>query len=328
MWQVSKKAGGLLADSLLMGYMLSVISRQGKIWTQDDHANRYLDGKYQMSPWQCGHDLDTYSVSWVGGAWCHIAVVTMVIWLWPWHTFCHLETGAWCCVATVTLAMWPWPHKYSVQFWQIWHWMWPWSSTVCICVTDMIQNVAMQQYFVYVCDRYDTDFGHGAILCIMCVWQIWYWMWPWSNTVCLCVTDTVCGHGAILCIICVTDMILNVAMEQYYVYVCDRSDTKCGHGTVLWSTEVQGQDTAQQTSEETAWKGFHWSGKRALCVFVVVPVFVCSMTVCLCVVRPVFVCGMTVCFGVVRPVFVCGLICLCVVWLCEFLCVQMLDVSC
>ena len=50
---------------------------------------------------------------------------------------------------------------------------------------------------------------------------------------CLCVTDTVCGHGAILCIICVTDMILNVAMEQCYVYVCDRCDTKCGHGTIL-----------------------------------------------------------------------------------------------
>ena len=87
-----------------------------------------------------------------------------------------------------------------------------------VCVTDMILNVAMEQYCVFVCDR----------------------------------SDTVCGHGAILCIICVTDMILNVAMEQYYVYVCDRSDTKCGHGTVLWSTEVQGQDTGQQTSEETA----------------------------------------------------------------------------
>ena len=208
----------------------------------------------------------------------------------------------------------------------------------------MILTLAMEQYCVLcVCERYDTECGHGAILCVcvwlilyvameqycvLSVWQIWYWMWPWNNAVCLCVTDIVCGHGAILCIICVTDMILNVAMEQYYVYVCDRSDTKCGHGTVLWSTEVQGQDTAQQTSEETAWKGFHWSGKRALCVFVVVPVFVCSMTVCLCVVRSVFVCGMTVCFGVVRPVFVCGLICLCVVWLCEFLCVQMLDVSC
>ena len=51
---------------------------------------------------------------------------------------------------------------------------------------------------------------------------------------------------------CVTDVILNVAMEQYFVYVRDRYDTKCGHGTVLWSTEVQGQDTGQQTFEETA----------------------------------------------------------------------------
>ncbi|KAK7106142.1 uncharacterized protein [Littorina saxatilis] len=41
--EVSKKANGLLGDSLLMNYMLSVIARQGKIWTQDDHNNRYLD---------------------------------------------------------------------------------------------------------------------------------------------------------------------------------------------------------------------------------------------------------------------------------------------
>ncbi|KAL8598409.1 hypothetical protein ACOMHN_032686 [Nucella lapillus] len=41
--EVSKKATGLLADSLLMGYMLSVITHQGKIWTQDDYSERYLD---------------------------------------------------------------------------------------------------------------------------------------------------------------------------------------------------------------------------------------------------------------------------------------------
>ena len=43
--QVTKKANGQLADSLLMGYMLSVIARQGKIYSQDDHADRYLDGE-------------------------------------------------------------------------------------------------------------------------------------------------------------------------------------------------------------------------------------------------------------------------------------------
>ncbi|XP_076438564.1 uncharacterized protein LOC143277570 [Babylonia areolata] len=41
--EVTKKANGQLADSLLMEYMLSVIAHQGKIWTQDDYNERYLD---------------------------------------------------------------------------------------------------------------------------------------------------------------------------------------------------------------------------------------------------------------------------------------------
>nr|KAG5705384.1 hypothetical protein BaRGS_011156 [Batillaria attramentaria] len=41
--EVTKKANGQLVDSLFMGYLLSVIARQGKLWTQDDHANRLLD---------------------------------------------------------------------------------------------------------------------------------------------------------------------------------------------------------------------------------------------------------------------------------------------
>lgn len=41
--EVTRKANGQLIDSLLMDYMMSVLSRQGKLFTQDDHANRHLD---------------------------------------------------------------------------------------------------------------------------------------------------------------------------------------------------------------------------------------------------------------------------------------------
>ncbi|GFR84614.1 hypothetical protein ElyMa_006005400 [Elysia marginata] len=41
--EVSQKATIKLADSILMTYMMSVVSQQGKIWTEDDHYNRQLD---------------------------------------------------------------------------------------------------------------------------------------------------------------------------------------------------------------------------------------------------------------------------------------------
>ncbi|RUS73246.1 hypothetical protein EGW08_018989 [Elysia chlorotica] len=41
--EVSQKATVKLADSFLMTYMMSVVSQQGKIWTEDDHYNRHLD---------------------------------------------------------------------------------------------------------------------------------------------------------------------------------------------------------------------------------------------------------------------------------------------
>ncbi|XP_048776948.2 uncharacterized protein LOC125681077 isoform X2 [Ostrea edulis] len=41
--EVSKKAGDKLMESLCLEYLLSLISRQGKVWNESDHANRYLD---------------------------------------------------------------------------------------------------------------------------------------------------------------------------------------------------------------------------------------------------------------------------------------------
>ncbi|XP_025102375.1 uncharacterized protein LOC112568978 isoform X4 [Pomacea canaliculata] len=41
--EVFRKAGQQLADSMLVGYLMSVIARQGKLHTQNDHNNKYLD---------------------------------------------------------------------------------------------------------------------------------------------------------------------------------------------------------------------------------------------------------------------------------------------
>ena len=73
---------------------------------------------------------------------------------------------------------------------------------------------------------------------------------------------------------CVTDMILNVAMEQYY------GVQKCRDKTL---DNKPLKKLHEKAFTEVVRELF-------VCLCVVVPVFVCSMTVCLCAVRPVFVC--------------------------------------
>ncbi|XP_022326583.2 uncharacterized protein LOC111126331 isoform X2 [Crassostrea virginica] len=41
--EISKKAGDKLMESICLEYLLSLISRQGKVWNESDHANKYLD---------------------------------------------------------------------------------------------------------------------------------------------------------------------------------------------------------------------------------------------------------------------------------------------
>ncbi|XP_061185672.1 uncharacterized protein LOC133193756 [Saccostrea echinata] len=41
--EVSKKAQDKLLESVTLEYLLSLISRQGKVWNESDHANKYLD---------------------------------------------------------------------------------------------------------------------------------------------------------------------------------------------------------------------------------------------------------------------------------------------
>lgn len=43
--QISKKAGDRLMESICLEYLLSLISRQGKVWNESDHANKFLDGE-------------------------------------------------------------------------------------------------------------------------------------------------------------------------------------------------------------------------------------------------------------------------------------------
>lgn len=41
--EISKKAGDRLMESICLEYLLSLISRQGKVWNESDHANKFLD---------------------------------------------------------------------------------------------------------------------------------------------------------------------------------------------------------------------------------------------------------------------------------------------
>eukprot|EP00105_Crassostrea_gigas_P016646 XP_011434107.1 PREDICTED: uncharacterized protein LOC105333013 [Crassostrea gigas] len=41
--EISKKAGNRLMESICLEYLLSLISRQGKVWNESDHANKFLD---------------------------------------------------------------------------------------------------------------------------------------------------------------------------------------------------------------------------------------------------------------------------------------------
>lgn len=41
--EISKKAGNRLLESICLEYLLSLISRQGKVWNESDHANKFLD---------------------------------------------------------------------------------------------------------------------------------------------------------------------------------------------------------------------------------------------------------------------------------------------
>ncbi|KAK3107319.1 hypothetical protein FSP39_011754 [Pinctada imbricata] len=43
MREVSKQAGEKLMEDITLSYLLSLISRQGKVWNESDHANKFLD---------------------------------------------------------------------------------------------------------------------------------------------------------------------------------------------------------------------------------------------------------------------------------------------
>ncbi|XP_063439535.1 uncharacterized protein LOC134720903 isoform X2 [Mytilus trossulus] len=41
--EVAKQAGDKLQESILLDYILSMVASQGRVWSQSDHANKYLD---------------------------------------------------------------------------------------------------------------------------------------------------------------------------------------------------------------------------------------------------------------------------------------------
>ena len=47
--QVSKHAGDKLIESIILDYLLSTVARQGHVWTESDHADMAMDGKYRNS---------------------------------------------------------------------------------------------------------------------------------------------------------------------------------------------------------------------------------------------------------------------------------------
>jgi len=42
--QVSNQAGDKLVESIMLDYIMQLVARQGKVWTQSDHASKYMDG--------------------------------------------------------------------------------------------------------------------------------------------------------------------------------------------------------------------------------------------------------------------------------------------
>lgn len=44
--QVSSQAGDQLMESIVIDYLLQLMARQGKVWTESDHANKLMDSKY------------------------------------------------------------------------------------------------------------------------------------------------------------------------------------------------------------------------------------------------------------------------------------------
>ena len=43
--QVSNQAGDKLVESIMLDYIMQLVARQGKVWTQSDHASKYMDGR-------------------------------------------------------------------------------------------------------------------------------------------------------------------------------------------------------------------------------------------------------------------------------------------
>ena len=35
-------------ESIVLDYLLALVARQGKVWTESDHADMYMDGKFYV----------------------------------------------------------------------------------------------------------------------------------------------------------------------------------------------------------------------------------------------------------------------------------------
>ena len=136
-----------------------------------------------------GHRMTTLTGTWMVSTKCHHDNVAM--------TLTHILSFRW--EEHDAILQWsPWWYGHDLDthsvIWRQEHddvlQLSPWQ-----CGHDLHTNILSNF------NRYDTECGHGIILCV-CVWQIWYCMWPWSNSVYyLCDRyDTECGHGTILCV--------------------------------------------------------------------------------------------------------------------------------